>query len=284
LFTRLLRRAGPLLALALVAAAAVASLFGLEPVQRLVGSTWFLVLAGLVAGLSLLAGIIAVTRGEWPGILLHLGLVIGLTGVGLNQLPRRGGYLLLEPGQVSNLCLSSNLRLVQELPFEVGLDSITERNVPGFRTTPVAWLKVGDRRTSVTFNEPLDLSGCRVLLARIVDRGFLVDYELEINGQEYVLLHNQHVDLPGGGAAWSFATDVSGQLVALMVNGQQKWLASGDSAIVRGVSLRMGEATFTSSDAAILVLNDVRLRFIIYVGFGLALLGLVPPLLRSRRA
>jgi hypothetical protein len=39
-------------------------------------------------------------------------------------------------------------------------------------------------------------------------------------------------------------------------------------------------ATFAANPGVIFIVNDVRYRFIIFIGFGLALLGLLPPLFR----
>ena len=282
MLANLLRRGGPLLASALVLSAAAGSLFGSEPVQRLVGSALFLAGTGVVALASLLAAVVAVSRCSWPGVAQHVGLVVALTGVAVNQKTARSEYLFLEQGGgASNFALSRNLRRVEELPAPLALDSLTSVRAKAFRPAPVAWVTVDDGRSlPVTYNRPLSVSGRQVLVSQIAAPGFLTEYEIELDGTEYVLLHNQVSDPSPGLRLRSFAFDADAGRVGLTLGNEQQWLGIGESATVQGRSVRLLSATFAANAGAIFVVSDVRYRFIIFLGFGLALLGLLPPLFR----
>ena len=155
MLANLLRRGGPLLASALVLAAAVASLFGSEPVQRLVNSVWFLAGTGAVALASLLVTTIAVSHRSWSGVIQHFGLVVALTGVAVNQKAAHSDYLFIEQGAgASNLALGHNLRRLEELPEPLALESLTSVSARAFRPSPVAWVTVADGR-SVPADAPL---------------------------------------------------------------------------------------------------------------------------------
>ena len=278
-----LAAASALLASVLVVSAAVASLFGPEPVQKLVGSTWFLTGTGIVVLASLLAAVIAVSRRSWPSVVQHVGLVVALTGVIVNQKAAHSDYLFLEQGAgVSNFGLSHNLRRVDELPEPLALDSLTSVSVRGFRPAPVAWVTVANRSSvPVTYNRPLKVAGRQVLLSQTAAPGFLREYEIALDGTEYLLLHNQVTEPSPGLRLWSFAYDAAERKVGLMVGNEQRWLGIGDSTPVAGGMLRLTSATFAARAGAILTVNDARYRFIIFLGFGLALLGLLPPLFRK---
>ena len=271
-----------MLASALVLSAAVASLFGPEPVQRLVGSAWFLAATGLVAGASLLAAVIAVSRRSWPSVVQHVGLVVALAGVAVNQRAVRSGYIFLEQGTgAGNFTLSRDLRRVEELSQPLALDSLASVSAKAFRPAPVAWVTIADGRSvPVTYNRPLKVAGRQVLISQIATPGFLSEYEIALDGTEYLLLHNQVTEPSPGLRLWSFAYDADAGRVGLMLGNEQRWLGIGDSATVQGRSLKLVSATFAANAGAIFVLNDVRYRFIIFLGFALALLGLLPPLLR----
>lgn len=272
-----------MLASALVLSAAVASLFGLEPVQGLVGSTWFLTGTGVIALVSLLAAVIAVSRRSWSSVVQHFGLVVALAGVLVNQKIAHTDYLFLEQGTgASNSALSHNLRRVEELPAPLALDSLTSVSAKAFRPAPVAWVTVADGRTRpVTYNRPLKVAGRQVLLSQTVAPGFLSEYEITLDGTEYLLLHNQFTEPSPGLRVWSFAYDADARRVGLTLGNEQRWLGIGESATVQGRALKLLSATFAANAGAILVVNDVRYRYIIFLGFGLALLGLLPPLFRK---
>jgi len=271
-----------LLTSALVLLAAVASLFGPQPVQRLVGSAWFLAGTGIVALASLLATVIAISRRSWPSVVQHVGLVVALAGVAINQQAARSGYLFLEQGSgAGNFSLSSNLRRVEELPEPLALDSLTSVSAKAFRPAPVAWVTIADGRSvPVTYNRPLKVAGRQVLISQIATPGFLSEYEIALDGAEYLLLHNQVTEPSPGLRLLSFAFDAEAGRVGLMFGNEERWLGIGESATAQGRSLKLLSATFAANAGAIFVLNDARYRFIVFLGFGLALLGLLPPLFR----
>ena len=277
----LLRRCGPLLVLALVIAAAVASLFGPEPVQRLVGSGWFLAGAGLVALASLLAAVRAILHHSWSDAIQHIGFVVALVGVVVNQKAAHSGYLFLEQAAGGrNYCLSSNLRQIEELPGTFALDSVGQQIARGFEPAPVAWVSTESKSIPVTYNRPFKASGRQLLISRVVGPGFLSEYELALGGEECVLLHNQFIEPSPGLRVWSFAYDTDARRVGLMLGRKQQWLGIGDSATVQGRALKLLSATFAANPGVIFVVNDVRYRFIVFIGFGLGLLGFLPPLFR----
>ena len=273
-----------MLASALVIAAAVASLFGLGPVQRLVGSAWFLAAVGVVAVASLLAAVAAIRRRSWPGAIQHVGLVVALAGVAVNQTAARNGYLFLEQGAgASNFCLSRDLRRVEELPEPLALDSIGSVRARAFRPAPVAWVTAkgkGEMSKGVTYNRPFTADGRQFLLSRTVEPGFLNEYELALDGEEHPLMLNQVIEPAPGLRVWSFAYNADAHRVGLMLGSEQRWLGVGDSATVQGRTVKLTSATFAADSGVIFVVNDARFRFIIFAGFGLMLLGLVPSLFR----
>ncbi|MCX6842668.1 MAG: hypothetical protein NTX53_10345 [candidate division WOR-3 bacterium] len=273
-----------MLASALVIAAAAASLFGPEPVQRLVGSAWFLAAAGVVAATSLLAAVVAIRRRSWPGAIQHLGLVIALGGVVVNQTTARNGYLFLEQrAGAGNVFLSRDLRRAEELPEPLALDSVGSVLARAFRPAPVAWVTVkarGEMSKAVTYNRPLKAAGWQFLLTQTVEPGFLNEYELAVDGEEYLLMHNQVIEPAPGLHVWSFTYDVDARRVGLMFGSEQQWLGIGDSATLQGRTVKLTSATFAADSGVIFVVNDARFRFIIFAGFGLMLLGLVLSLFR----
>lgn len=285
MLANLLRRGGPLLASTLVLSAALGSLFGPEPVQKLVGSSWFLAGAGIATLASLLAAALAVSRRSWASAVQHIGLVIALVGVGVNQRSARGGYLFLEQGAgASNFVLSRNLRVSEELPQPLALDSLTMVGARAFRPAPVAWVTAAEGKSvPVTYNRPLGLDGRQVLLSQVASPGFLTEYEIAVEGEEYFLLHNQVIEPSPGGRLWSFAYDAAAGRVGLMLDQEQLWLGPGESAAVQGRELKLLSANFASGAGAIFILNDIRYRSLVFIGFGLTLLGLLPPLFRRER-
>jgi hypothetical protein len=250
----------------------------------MVGSAWFLVAAGLVAIASLLAAMAAFRRCSWTSAIQHLGLVIALAGVAVNQTAARSGYLFLEQGAgASNFSLSRDLRRLEELTEPLALDSTTTILTRAFRPAPVAWVSTSERLSRpVTYNQPLMAVGRQLLFSQTVEPGFLNEYELVLDGKEYLLMHNQVIEPSPGLRVWSFAFDADARRVGLMLGSEQQWLGVGDSATVQGRTLRLTSATFAASSGVIFIVNDVRFRFIIFAGFGLMLLGLVPSLFRRR--
>jgi hypothetical protein len=277
-----LRVVPALLVTVLVTAAAVASLFGPDSVQRLVGSVWFLAGTAVVVLTSLLAAAGAIRRRSWPSAVQHLGLVIALTGIAVNQRAAHNGYLFLEQDAgITNFALSHNLRRIEELPEPLALDSLTSVSAKAFRPAPVAWLSTtGGGAQPVTYNRPLRIAGRHVLLTRSVAPGFLREYEIALDGTEYLLLHNQVTEPARDFRLWSFAYDAEDGRVGLMLGNEPRWLGIGESIAVQGWTLKLLSATYATNAGAIFVVNDTRYRFIVFLGFGLALLGLLLPLFR----
>lgn len=269
------------LATILVAVAAVASLFGPELVQRLVNSAWFLAGTGVVILTSLFAVVVSARRHSWPGAIRHFGLAVTLVGALINQKAVHSGYLFLERGTgAGNAVLSRNLRHIETLPQPLALDSITTVRAKAFKPAPVAWVTAEGRSIPVTYNRPLGIAGRQVLITQISAPGFLTDFEAVFDGSEYLLLHNQITDLSPGLRLSSFAYAADAGRVGLMLGNDQHWLAVGESTLSHGRPLKLLSARFAADMGAIFVVNDVRYRFIVFVGFGLALLGLLPPLFR----
>jgi hypothetical protein len=283
LLANLLCRGGPLLASALVLSAAVASLFGPEPVQGLVGSAWFVAASAVILPASLLAAVSAAAHRALPSAVQHLGLVVALVGVAVNQRAARSGYIFLEQGGgASNFALSRDLRRVEALPRPLALDSLTSISARAFQTAPVAWVTAADGPSRpVTYNRPMAVAGRQVLVSSIAAPGFLTEYEISLDEDEYLLLHNQVIAPSPDLRIWSFAYDTEAGSVGLMLGKEQRWLAMGESATVAGRTLKLVSATFADGVGAIFVVNDVRYRSIIFLGFELVLLGLLPPLFRK---
>jgi hypothetical protein len=161
------------------------------------------------------------------------------------------------------------------------LDSVGYILARAFRPAPVAWVSTSEGLSRpVTYNQPFTAAGRQLLLSRTIDPGFLDEYELALDGEEYLLVHNQVIEPSPGLRVWSFAYDANAHRVGLMLGGEQQWLGVGDSAMVQGRTLKLTSATFAANSGVIFIVNDARFRFIIFAGFGLMLLGLVPSLLR----
>jgi hypothetical protein len=131
---------------------------------------------------SLLATVIAVSHRSWPGVIQHVGLVIALVGIAVNQKAAHSDYLFLEQGAgASDFGLGRDLRRVEELPAPLALDSLTTVSAKAFRPAPVAWVTAADVRSQpVTYNRPLKTAGRQVLLSQTVAPGFLGERELGI--------------------------------------------------------------------------------------------------------
>ena len=283
MLSSLLRRGGLLLALALVSAAALASLFGTEQAQSIAASPVFIIAAALTGIASLVAGIAAVAGRRWTSVLLHFGFVLTLAGIAVNQRAARPGYLFLEHGSAGrNLYISRDLRRLEVLPVTVRLDSITMRTARGFRAAAVAFTTVEPEThvPGVTYNRPLAIAGRQLMLMQTVEPGFLDEYELAFDSAEYVLLHNQIAEPVPGISVASFAYDADSGKVGLRVGKEELWLTPGDSAVASGHKLRLRSAVFAAGPGAIYIVNDIRFRLLIFAGFALSLIGLLLALLR----
>jgi hypothetical protein len=80
-----------------------------------------------------------------------------------------------------------------------------------------------------------------VVLNWAVEPGFLRDFELAVDSEQYVLLHNQHARLTHGVTAWSFGFDDSAGRVGLVLGPRLVWLAPGETAGVAGTTVRLWE-------------------------------------------
>jgi hypothetical protein len=286
LLTRLLRRGGPLLALALVCAAAAASLFGTETARRIAGSPVFIAIAALITVASLASSVMSLTGRRWTAALLHGGLAVALAGVAVNQRLCRPGFLFLEmAGPAKNCYISSDLSRLELLPASVRLDSLAMHTARGFRPAPVAHTTAEPGPSvGVTWNRPLELPGRRLMLSRLTEPGFLDEYELALDSAEFLLLHNQ-IAVPASGVALaSFAFDAEQARVGLRLNQTEAWLGIGETATIAGHRLSLRSASFARSMGVIYAVNDTRFRLIIFAGFALSLLGLLGPLLRRKEA
>jgi hypothetical protein len=269
-----------------VGSAAVAGLAGPGQVERVAGSWWFVALSLAIGLLCLTAAVLALARRRplVAGAATHLGIVIGLVGVFLNQRLANSGYVLLEAGAGGkNFLLDRGLRRIEPLPFTVRLDGLSQRESRGFRPAPVATVSVGGRTFEVSYSRPLTRSGYRLLLARTVGPGFPHEYELDIDCQPYLLLHNQQADLPDGTVLSSTGYDREQGRLGIAAGTSTVWLAPGETATVAGTRLRLVAVDLARNAGAVFTAHDYRLRFFVFAGFGLALLGSAMMLFRRRR-
>ncbi|MBN2466330.1 hypothetical protein JXD38_11985, partial [candidate division WOR-3 bacterium] len=151
-----------------------------------------------------------------------------------------------------------------------------------FQPAPVAWVTADDGRSSpVTYNRPFRVSGRQLLFTQVASPGFLTEYEIAVDGSEYLLLHNQVTQPSPGLRLSSFAYDAEAARVGLEFGTEQRWLGIGESTQVLDHSLNLLSARFATDMGAIFVVSDVRYRPIVFLGFALALLGLLPPVFRK---
>lgn len=265
-------------AVLLTAVAAAISLRGEEAPTRLVGSGWFVSVTGGIVVLALLAALRAVVRrpAGWPAILaVHLGLAVGLAGVGLNQRHASSGYLLLEAGAgPQGFFLDQNLREIRPLFCAVQLDSITEVARRGFQPAPLAWVSAEHTgSTPVAYSHPLQLAGFSLLLLRPVESGTPLEVELSLDDTDYLLLHNQHARLADGRDVWSWSHDPRMRKLGLAVGDTLVWLASGESLHVNGVNMALRSVRLSRQPGAAFVVRFARLRPLVFAGFGMMLAG-----------
>ncbi|MEO0086047.1 MAG: hypothetical protein ABIK37_05395 [candidate division WOR-3 bacterium] len=283
---RLLSRLAMLPAMLLAAVAAGASLRGEDAAARIVGSGWFVLLAGAVVLLALVAAVNAAIRrpaGRLSIIAVHLGLAVGPAGVALNQLQTSSGYLLLEAGTGSqSFFLNRNLREVRPLPFGIALDSVTELNRRGYRPAPLAWVSAGQSVSApVAHSRPLQRGGFALLLLRRIEPGTPTEVELSLDGAEYLLLHNQHTRLADGRDVWSCSYDIGMRKLGLAVGDTLVWLASGDTLRLGSATIALGPVRLARQPGAAFAVRFARLRPLVFAGFGLTLLGAAGMLFRK---
>lgn len=273
----------------LAGAAAFASIRGEEAAGRIAGSGWFLLLAGVVLIQALGAAVGALVRrpAGWPWLLAaHLGLAVGLLGVGLNQLPAGSGWLLLEAGAgPQNFCLDRSRRAVRPLPFAVRLDSLTAAEWRGFRPAPVAWLSAGPASPApVTYSRPLQHAGLALLLLRPVGPGTPLEFSLSLDGTDYLLLHNQHARTADGRDVWSCAWDSEQRRLALAVGDSLVWLAPGDTLRIGSATIALGPVRLSRRPGAVFAVRSGRRRPLVFAGFALMLLGAAGTFFRRETA
>ncbi len=282
-----LRWIGSILLLGLIALIAITSLNSSETTQQVVNSIFFIGIILVIVGFGLIMNLVAFQKRNlqsYSRIIVHLGLAIGLVGIWLNQAKTQSGYLFLESsGKAKNFYLNKNLKVIDELPISLKLDSISYKYQKGFNPAPIAWLQINNNTyKSLTYNRPFYYKNRQFLLSNMIDPGFPHNYELLLNNQPYTLLHNQRLNLPNGITIWSFAYDSEANQIGLMFNNQLEWLEIGDT-LRKGNSIIIVEsAHFAQHHGIILLVKEIHLRFIIFLGFGLILIGLIPNIFEKK--
>jgi hypothetical protein len=277
---------GPILLIGLITLVAITSSISAEITLPIINSVFFIGTIIIVIGAGLLANLFSFGKKNfltYAQTIVHIGLAIGLIGVWLNQTRSQSGYLFLEAsGSAKNYYLNKNLKTIDELPIALRIDSITDKYQKGFNPAPIAWLHYNNTQKRLTFNHPFYFQGIQLLLANLVDPGFPHAYEITINDQPYNLLHNQKLRLANGTEIWSNAFDPESKSIGLMVMNRQEWLGLGDTLRLGSSVIVLESVDFSKHHGAILLVKDISLRFIIYLGFGLMLIGLIPMLFKKR--
>lgn len=283
---------GPLLVLIIVAVIAITSLVSQEKTQLITNSIWFLVF-GIIITIRSIAAAISSLRSEsnikrTTSIIIHLGIVIGLIGVGLNQRSRNNGYVFLEFSKGGkNYYLNKNLKTIEELSRTLYLDSLTNKYTKAFEPAPVAWLHYNSAKEAVsfvlTYNHPFDNHGIQFLFANVVEPGFPHSYALTVNKEEYLLMHNQYLQLPNGTIVYSYAYDTEQNRLGFMINHNEYWLQTGETKQINNYTITLESADFSKNQGVILLVKDIKQRAVIYAGFGFMLLGLFVYLFEKRK-
>ncbi len=274
---------GPLLALFIVAIIALFSLANPQQAEKIVHSKLFMVFGVIIAIRSLSAIITAFTNPNKikriANIIIHLGVMIGLTGVGINGRTKNNGYLFLETGHPGkNFYLNQSFSAINELAITISIDSITDKQVKGFEPAPIIWLQAHSEKENyaigITYNQPYYHQGIQILFSKLTEPGFPHAYILFIDTDEYLLMHNQRVRLADKTVIYSHAYDPAEQELGLLINGQEQWLKIGESKQAGGHNFSIASADFSQKHGAVFLIKDIRFRFIISAGFGLMLCGL----------
>jgi hypothetical protein len=277
---------GPILLIGLIALVAFTSLISTRITVQVVNSVYFIAIALIVVGVGLIANLFSFPKNNfiaYSRIIIHLGLAIGLTGIYLNQARKQNGYLFLEAsGKAKNYYLNNNLKGIDELSIALRIDSINVKHQKGFNPAPIAWLHYNNYQKVLTYNHPFYYQGIQFLLTNMVDPGFPHTYEISINNQLYNLLHNQKLRLTNGTEIWSNAFDPEAKSIGLMVMNRQEWLSIGDTLKLGSSVIVLESVDFAQHQGVILLVKDISLRFIIYLGFGLILIGLIPMLFEKK--
>ncbi len=275
---------GPLLILIAVLFIAIISIVRPEKTQIITGSVWFLVF-GIIVTIRSLSVVFTVSNKSYihkfASIIIHLGIVIGLVGVYINERSHRNGYVFLKLSSTGkNLFLTKNLKAIDELPFTIRLDSITFQSTKGFQPAPYIWVYCSSDNQSMssylTYNHPLNYHKCQLLLSNIIEPGFPHTYELTVGNEQYKLLHNQKLRLPDKTYLSSFAYDADENQIGLIINNQEQWFQVGETKQVANNILTITSIDFAQNQGVIFFVKDMKLRLIIFTGFGVMLLSLIP--------
>ncbi|UCG44173.1 MAG: hypothetical protein JSU73_06075 [candidate division WOR-3 bacterium] len=280
--------------LVLVAVAAVACLSGPGRVGAVVGSPWFFVPAGLLAVAAPVKVAVHGRLRTWRNrvlFLAHLGMTLAMVGVLLNRRQGGPGHMYVETGTIPKAAfLESSLRRVDVLEQGIRLDSVRMRSVRGFRSGPVAWVRSDDaggepgsgQQFALRWNRPWSVSGRQVMLSGMVDPGFPHEYELKVGDDEYILMHNQRLELPDGRKLWCDGYDREEKRLRLRVGDSRQWLEVGDSIDLDGIALELGPVHFSRREGVLLLVKETGMRPVLFAGLGLMLLGFVPVLVGRR--
>jgi hypothetical protein len=266
-----------------VGAVAVVSLSGTEKTDAITHSKPFLVF-GIIIIIRSLGAVASSVRNKSnikriANIFIHLGVVLGLAGVLLNERSPHNGYVFLELEQGGkNFYLNRNLKTINELPGILQLDSITDKYTKAFSAAPVAHLHYClEKETSavtLSFNKPFNYLGQQLLFSNIVEPGFPHSYTIIINNEQYLLLHNQRLQLPDKKIIFSHAYDAADSRLGYFLGQNEYWLQAGQSRQIDNCSITLESVNFSRNPGVILMVKDITLRYLIYAGFGIMLLGL----------
>ncbi len=282
-----LRWLGPIFLLGLIAIVAITSVISSETTQQVVNSIFFIGIILFIVGFGLIINLSSFQKKNfqtYSRIIIHIGLAIGIIGVWLNQTKTQSGYLFLESsGKTKNFYLNKNLKVIDELPISLKLDSISYKYQKGFNPAPIAWLQINNNTyISLTYNRPFYYKSQQFLLNNMVNPGFPHNYELSVNNQPYTLLHNQKLKLSDGTTIWSYAYDYEAKKMGLMVDDQLEWLNLGDTLRKGNSIIILKSADFAQFHGVILLVKEIHHRYLIFLGFGLTLIGLIPNLFEKK--
>jgi hypothetical protein len=144
------------------------------------------------------------------------------------------------------------------------------------RPAAVTWLNSGFGSVPVTRSQPLVGKGFRLMLSQVVDPGFPRSREPGVGDDSCLLCHNRRVRLKDGTEAWTHEFDSDSARLAFAFGGRTAWLGIGDSLVAGGARLVLKPGDFSRAEGAVFTVLDTRRRPVIFAGFGLALLGLIP--------
>ena len=282
-----LRWFGPILLLGLITLVAITSIISSKATQPVVNSIFFFGTILILIGIGLITSLFSFQKRNiltFSQIIVHIGLALGFVGVWLHQTKTQSGYLFLESsGKAKNFYLNKNLKVIDELPVVLKLDSISYKYQKGFNPAPIAWINTSHHiEKGLTYNHPFYYNNRQFLLTNIIDPGFPHNYELLVNNQPYNLIHNQKLRLSEGTTIWSYAYDSEAKQMGLMVENRLEWLGFNDTLCLENSVIVLESVNFAQQPGVIILVKDISLRFIIFFGFGLMLIGLIPSLFEKK--